>query len=217
MSITVGRILGQLGALCAVLVGLLFVTGCQTDFSEFADPNGRTAPVGGTAGTNETASPSGVDMLKVGDVLSVVFSDTPQPIAPFDVKIREDGTITLILNQTFTAVGKTTGELEKEIRARYVPKSFVNLTVAIHVQNVFYYVGGEVKSPNRYPYVSKTTVLKAIQSAGDFTEYANKKNVRVTRTDGHTQIVNCIKALVDPRLDVEVFPGDKIYVKRRLL
>ena len=64
---TVGRILGQLGALCAVLVGLLFVTGCQTDFSEFADPNGRTAPVGGTAGTNETASPSGVDTaLRLG-------------------------------------------------------------------------------------------------------------------------------------------------------
>src|SRR5437667_7448734 len=108
MSITAGRILGHLGALCAMLVGLLLVAGCQTDSSEFGDPSGEAAPSqnqgGGLTGTN---SP---ELLKVGDVLSVVFSDTPQPIAPFDVKIREDGTITLILSQTFTAVGKTTGE-----------------------------------------------------------------------------------------------------------
>jgi polysaccharide export outer membrane protein len=107
--------------------------------------------------------------------------------------------------------------LEREIRAAYVPKYFVNMTVTVFMQNAFYFVDGEVKSPNRYPYAGKTTVLKAIASAGDFTDFAQKKKVRLTRTDGTSLIINCIKALSDPTLDVEVYPNDKIHVPRRIL
>ena len=48
---------------------------------------------------------------------------------------------------------------------------------------------------------------KAIASAGGFTDFANKKKVRLTRVDGRTQIVNCVKALENPSLDLEVYPG----------
>ena len=53
------------------------------------------------------------------------------------------------------------------------------------------------------------------QAAG-FTDFANKKKVKLTRVDGRTQTVNCIKALDKPSLDPEVYPGDKIYVRRRI-
>jgi len=142
--------------------------------------------------------------------------DIPNPPVPSATKVREDGTITLMLNQPFVAAGKTSGDLEREIRAAYVPKFYVTMTVTVFMQNGFYFVDGEVKSPNRYPYAGKTTVSKAIASAGDFTEYANKKKVTLTRTDGHRLIINCIKALGDPTLDVEVYPNDRIHVPRRL-
>ena len=49
------------------------------------------------------------EVLRVGDSLTIIFTDTPSPIPAFEEKIKEDGTITLILNQTFKADGKTRG------------------------------------------------------------------------------------------------------------
>jgi protein involved in polysaccharide export with SLBB domain len=73
-----------------------------------------------------------------------------------------------------------------------------------------------VKTPSRQTYISRITVLKAIASAGGFTDFANKKKVKLTRVDGRIQTVNCVKALDKPSLDPEVYPGDKIHVPRKL-
>ena len=59
-------------------------------------------------------------------------------------------------------------------------------------------MNGEVRAPSRQIYNSRITVLKAIASAGGFTDFANKKKVRLTRVDGRTQTVNCVKALDNP-------------------
>jgi polysaccharide export outer membrane protein len=132
--------------------------------------------------------------------------------------VKEDGTITLLLNQEFTAADKTRGELEKEIRKRYVPDLFKALTVNVEPLNAtqFYYVDGEVKMPDRQVYISRMTVLKAIASAKGFTDFAKKTGVVLTRLDGRKITINCIKAQKDPKLDLEVFPGDKVWVPRRV-
>ena len=158
------------------------------------------------------------EVLRAGDSLTITFTDLTVPMPPFEEKIREDGTITLPLNQTFKADGKTRGDLEKEIRARYVPDYFKQMTVTVKQQEStrWYYVDGEVRLPNRQIYASRITVLKAIATAGGFTDFANKKKVKLTRVDGRTQIVNCPKALDNPSLDPEVYPGDTIHVPRRL-
>jgi polysaccharide export outer membrane protein len=158
------------------------------------------------------------EVLRVGDSLIITFADLTVPMAPFEDKIKSDGTITLPLNLTFKADGKTRGDLEKEIRARYVPDYFKQMTVTVKQQDStrWYYVDGEVRLPNRQMYISRITVLKAIATAGGFTDFANKKKVKLTRLDGRTQIVNCPKALDNPSLDPEVYPGDKIHVPRRL-
>ena len=157
-------------------------------------------------------------MLRVGDSLTITFTDTPVPIPTFDEKIKDDGTITLTLNQTFKADGKSRGDLEKEIRARYVPNYYKIMTVSVKQQENtrWYYVDGEVKMPNRQMYAGRITVLRAIASANGFTDFANKKKVKLTRVNGHTVTVNCVKALDHPEMDLEVFPGDKIHVPRRL-
>jgi len=156
--------------------------------------------------------------FRVGDSLTIVYADLPVPTQPFDGKIKEDGTITLLQNQTFKAAGKTPGELETEIRDRYVPDYYRNMTVTVkQVESTqWYYVYGEVRSPSRQIYNNRITVLKAIASAGGFTDFANKKKVKLIRVDGRTQIVNCVKALDNPTMDLEVYPGDTIHVPRRL-
>jgi len=150
--------------------------------------------------------------------LVIIFSDLPNgaPPQPFEVHVKEDGTITLSLNQTFQAVGKRQGDLEKEIRDRYVPAYYKYLTVTIKPQDRFYFVDGEVKGPGRQVYIGPMTVTKAIGSCGDFTDFANRKKVKLTRVDGHTQTVNCKEAINDPRLDLPIYPGDKIHVPRKI-
>jgi protein involved in polysaccharide export with SLBB domain len=97
-----------------------------------------------------------------------------------------------------------------------VPKYYKYLTVTITPMLQFYFVGGEVRSPGRYEHVGKMTVRKALQSAGDFTDFANKKKVKLTRTTGEKHTINAIKALNNPELDLEVLPGDTIHVPRRV-
>ncbi len=130
--------------------------------------------------------------------------------------IKEDGSITLILNQKFQAAGKTIGALQADIRDRYVPQYFKYLTVTIKTQERFYSVGGEVRSPNRQAYTGYMTVLRAIDTAGGFTDFSRKTDVEVTRANGEKYVVNCKKAQNHPELDREIFPGDKIFVHRRL-
>jgi len=159
------------------------------------------------------------EIFRVGDSLTIVYGDLPMLTPAFDGKIREDGTITLLLNQTFTAVGKTAGGLQKEIRACYVPKYYKNMTVTVNSREStrWYYVDGEVRAPNRQIYNSRITVLQVIASSGGFTDFAKKTKVQLTRVDGRTLTINCTKALQNPSLDLEVYPGDKIHVPRRFL
>ena len=240
MSIrNIGKGLGRWGAVCGVLWAGLGLSGCRTHSPEqqFAEvppaltvtSNANavaapattqvavpaTTPVGGPALAN--GSGPEVEVLHVGGTLTIALMDTPTPIPIFEGKIKEDGTITLTLNQTFKADGKTPGDLEKEIRERYVPKFFKYMTVTVKQEqnSLWYYVDGEVKTPSRQLYSTRITVLKAIASASGFTDFANKKKVRLTRADGRTQIVNCVKARDNPALDLEVYPGDKLYVPRR--
>ena len=158
-----------------------------------------------------------IDIFHPGDTFLVNFTDLPMPVQPIQDRVKEDGTITLLQNQTFVAAGKTRRQLETEIRARYVPNFFAAMTVQVvpAFQSQFYYVGGEVKAPGQHVYLSRTTMLQAIQAAGDFTDFANRRKVRLTRADGHTFIINCQKARSNPDLDLLVLPNDRIDVYRR--
>jgi len=203
--------LGSVIACGGWLAGLLF-SGCAApeEPAFFSDPPGMGAP----AGTPRAGVES--DVFSLGDQVIVVFSDTS--LQPHEERIKEDGIINLYLIGPVKAVGKTPGQLQKEIQDLYIPKYYQpgRLTVTVKSQERAYYVGGEVRSPNRYIYIGAITVTKAIQAAGDFNDFANRKKVRLTRADGKTITVNCKKAQEDSTLDPPVFPGDKIVVPRRL-
>jgi protein involved in polysaccharide export with SLBB domain len=150
--------------------------------------------------------------LRVGDEMTVNFFDVAPPIQPITDQIKEDGTITLIYNEKFQAAGKTISQLQNDVHVRYVPAYLKYMTVNIAVLNRLYTVSGEVKAGNSFAYPGHMTVLQAIANAGGFTDYANKKKVKVTRADHRQITVNCIKAQQDPDLNIDIFPGDSIYV-----
>lgn len=173
------------------------------------------------ASTNGFGDPTGSsehpDLLHVGDVLTIEFTDMPTPFLPREERIKEDGTITLLEGKTFTAAGKTRGQLEREIHSTYVPQFYRKMTVSVQQkdQTQFYYVNGEVKQPARQIYISRIRLLQAIASAGDFTDFARKRAVLLTRADGRKIVINCLKARQHSDLNLEILPGDIIFVPRR--
>jgi polysaccharide export outer membrane protein len=206
-----------------VLAGSLLF-GCKTESSNagFVPFSESPAGISNSPPSATAAAPEGNESverhrLRPGDSVKITFTDLPMLVAPFEQQIKEDGTIVLLENKTFTAAGKTRGQLEKEIRDTYVPRFFVRMTVSVEwkEQTQFYYVGGEVKREGREIYISRITVLKAIQSVGGFTDYANKRKIQLTRADGRKVFLNYNKLIKDPKLDPEIYPGDYIIVYRR--
>jgi len=150
-------------------------------------------------------------LLLPGEEVTFHFPDGTHHTA----RIWEDGFITLPLVGSVKAEGKTLHELGKEVHDLYVPRFYKHWWMTGTLDQRVYHVGGQVKSPGRQLYIGATTVTKAIQSAGDFTNFAAKKRVKLTRADGQGIEVNCIKAAKEPALDLPVYPGDKIAVPQR--
>jgi len=115
------------------------------------------------------------------------------------------------------AAGRSLGVVEKEIVDLYVPKWYRQLSVTLKTEEKWYSVGGEVKQPGRQAYLGPTTVLRAIQSCGDFTDFAQRKKVELHRANGQREIVDCKKARTNSKYDLPVCPGDAIIVPRRLM
>lgn len=185
------------------LAAMLVTSGCETTPETNRDGD-------------EIAAMSGEgDRFAVGEQVRVSFSGIPDPILPHEERVKGDGTITLPLIGSVKALGKSPGELQKELQGLYVPKYYVRLIVTVTSQERVFYVGGQVRQPGRQIYIGETTITKAIQSSGDFTDFADKKRVKLIRPGQKPVIVNCVEALENPSKDLPVFPGDKIYVPQR--
>jgi polysaccharide export outer membrane protein len=178
------------------------------------DNSAVMAAPGPEANLGDTA----VARLHVGDTVTVVFSGIPgDDMAPHEEPIKEDGTITLPDIGHVKAAGKTAGELQDAIHALYVPGFYTHLTVTVKTTgDRVYYVRGEVKGPGRQIYVGQITVSKAITSAGDFNDFANRRKVWLTRANGQRFRLNCVRILDGEDPDPPVYPGDQIEVTRRL-
>jgi polysaccharide export outer membrane protein len=196
--------------LFTLLAGLtLMLTGCAS--------NGKKADVMAAPEFVTMVGEDKVPRLHIGDVVSVTFTGLPETVEPLDKPIKEDGTITLPDVGRVKAVGKTIGELEDAIHDLYVPKVYLHLNVTVKTSSDrVYYIRGEVRAPGRLIYAGPITVSKAITSAGDFTDFANRSSVILTRSNGDRFRLNLNKILAGDQPDPPVYPGDQIEVGRRL-
>jgi protein involved in polysaccharide export with SLBB domain len=160
------------------------------------------------------------DPLRVGDGIRVDFSGTPGTMPGIQTEIKGDGTIHLDLIGDVQADGRTPGELEKAIQNEYVPNYYTHLSVSVTPVVRYFYVDGEVNGGGgggRIMYAGPITVTRAIAAAGGFSPFADRRRVKLFRANATSALtVNCVRALDNPKLDLPVYPGDKIVVKRRL-
>ncbi len=196
----------------ALILILLLLEGCSS-FRNSSAPI-ASAQIHALALTNQPDLSS--SLLRAGDTLVVSFSDLPPPgLQPVTIELGPDGKITLPLNVTGYALGKTPRQLEQELRAEYVPRIIKHLTISVRPEMRFYSVGGEVRMPAQYPFRGDVSVIRAIQAAGWFTDYASRRKVQLTRVNGQTFVVNCDKVLKNPVTDLPVYPGDYVIVPKK--
>ena len=193
------------GLLLPVLALALTLAGCATqDYREVMQ-----VPAGDSLETPGAH-------LSPGDTITIKFDGLPNELPSQEKTINDDGTITLADIGSIKVAGKTTGEVENAIHDLYVPAIYKHLTVTVKAGDRVYYVRGEVKNPGRQVYVGQITVTKAITSAGDFGDFANRKNVLLIRSNGKRFFINCNKILDGEAPDPGVYPGDQIEVRRKV-
>jgi len=157
-----------------------------------------------------------VALFHVGDDVIVTLTGGPIDLPQHEEPIKEDGTITMPQIGKVMAAGKTAGQLQDAIHDLYVPGVYTQITVTVKPGDRVYYVQGEVKEPGRQFYVGETTVTRAITSAGDFTDFADRRHVWLIRSNGRRFRVNCREVVDHPELDPPVYPGDQVLVKRSI-
>jgi polysaccharide export outer membrane protein len=193
-----------------LLAPVAILAGC----SLFGDSNPSAPKSPPPGGTNDFRQ----DYLRIGDRIKVEFSGTVDVIDSREEDIHDDGSINLPHIGSVLAAGKSPSKLEKEIEAKYSPAYYPHITVTVTPVARYFFVGGQIQGggTGRILYTGPITVLGAIQAAGDFNPFANRRKVQVTRSDGKTIIyVNCVKAIKHPDLDIPIYPGDRIFVQRR--
>jgi polysaccharide biosynthesis/export protein VpsN len=206
---------------CLTLAAILGLTaGCSTFSDLFGGSNKPKASA--KASSTTTASVASEEevsgRLRAGDELNVRIdagaATSVMGGAPTDVIIDDQGNIQLPLIGQLKAAGLTTSELAERIQSNYVPRYYVRCTASVLVSQRFFYVGGEVKNPGRFLWSEDMTLMKAINTASGFTDYANRGRVQLARGKEPPQTFDCQLLLRDPSKDVPIRPGDTVTVPR---
>ena len=156
-----------------------------------------------------TATLEGPYRLDTGDDLRVVVFEQASLTNLYEV--NQSGYISVPLIGDVPARGATTEEVASRIAGRLGATYLRNPSVSVEVaQYRPYFALGEVGTPGEYAYVPGMTAETAIAKAGGFTDRANMRVVRVSRTfDG--KLFEGRIAVTEP-----IRPGDTIYVSERL-
>lgn len=158
------------------------------------------------------------DLLRGGDTLIIRLTGVPtQDQGIFEVKIDESGKISMPHIGSLMAANNTTVELKKLIESTYLKEEIFtnpNVTVDLKEQR-FVDVTGEVRMPQRVPYTKDLTALGAVAACGGFTDFANRRRVRLTQ-GGQTQEFNAKEIQADQGRDIRLKPNDKIQVDRSI-
>lgn len=147
--------------------------------------------------------------LDSGDELRVVVYDQPSLTNLYEVD--QSGNVALPLIGKVNARGRSTDELAGAVAAQYASDYLRDPNVTVEVATYRpYFALGEVGNPGEYTYVPGMTAETAIAKAGGFTDRANKRVVRISRTLNGTLFEGRI-AVTEP-----IRPGDTLYVSESL-
>lgn len=161
--------------------------------------------------------------LRTGDSIDVRIGGVPASeiaMVSGSYVVDNNGQINLSYIGKVSIVGKTAAQAADLVESTYKSQEiYSNPTITISTQNAaprFVNVGGEVKSVSNVPYRTDLTFMTAINAAGGFTEFANRKKVRLIRGKD-VKIIDYTQMMKNPALDFPVLPGDQIYVEQSWL
>lgn len=170
------------------------------------------------------------DVQKFGPGDKVMYQVIEDQDPPQTLTVTESGDLEVPYYGLVHAAGKTSQQLAGEIKALLEKKLYYRATVilALEVANRIgvtgkVYVTGQVRQPGGFdiPAKENLTVSKAILDAGGFSDFSDKKHVRLVRktAEGDKTFEVNIVAVWEGHLDqdVPVQPGDTVVVPARLV
>ncbi len=189
-------------------------------------------------GTNEVVLPPTAGSMalldnqqKLGPGDRVSYRVIEDQDDPRSLTVTDSGDLEVPYYGLVHAVGKTSFQLASEIKALLEQKLYKQATVIIALELVNktrvtgkVYVTGQVRNRGGYeiPAGETLTVSKAILNAGGFSDFSDKKHVRLIRNTAkgkETFTENVLDVWDKSKLeeDLVVQPGDTIVVPERLL
>lgn len=151
------------------------------------------------------------DLLKI-DVFQVADLNR-------EVRVGGDGNISLPLIGNVQAAGKTTGELESNLEARYGASYLQSPEISVFQKEAFgsrITLDGQFEKPGIYPSTAQSTLLQMVAQAGGLTKLADDKKVYIYRDTGNgsRQVANYSIADIRAgnRADPKLYGGDVVVV-----
>jgi polysaccharide export outer membrane protein len=216
----------------AILTILTLAGACATVAAQ-ASPEANSAQqhavsAGGAAGPKEDdpakfASRYPRYEIQAGDVLEVTFKFSPE--LNQTVTVQPDGFVSLQEVDDLHILGQSAPEAAISVRKAYA-KILHDPVVTVVLKDFakpFFIAGGEVKSPGKYELRGDTTLAKAVQQAGGFTDASKHSQVWLYRRRPDDQIevkvVNVKQMLAKGNLreDVRLQNGDMFFVPQNTI
>jgi protein involved in polysaccharide export with SLBB domain len=170
------------------------------------------------------------DRQKLGPGDRVMYQVIEDQDPPRSLTVTETGDLPTPYYGLVSASGKTCRQLAGEIKTKLEKKLYYQATVvvAIEVANKAFvtgkvYVTGQVKQPGGFeiPAAENLTVSKAILNAGGFSDFSDKKHVRLVRKTAQgekTYEINVVDVWAGHLTnDLPVQAGDMVVVPARLI
>jgi len=208
--------------------------GLTTNASRQLDAAGALSPGGTNAAARvSTNSMDALDdqyRLAIGDRLSFRIEedeDDPKPLF-----VMDSGDLEVPYLGRYPAAGKTCKELAQALKVEFEKNYYYRATVIIAVdlmtksRGKVYLVGAvRMPGPQDIPSDEVFSLSKAVLRAGGFTDYADKRDVKVTRKGGtpgaadQNFTVNVGEILEKGKIDSDLTlqAGDLIYIPERLV
>jgi polysaccharide export outer membrane protein len=191
----------------------------------------QPAPADAVIGELPPARSADDHRLAPGDRVS--FRVVEDKTEPKSLLVADSGELEVPYIGRIMAKERTCPELAREIKQKLEAKYFHQATVGLSVElfspvRGSVYLFGEVRSAGAQflPSGETLTLVKAIIRAGGFTEFADKRRVKVTRetvfgagTTNLTFTIDVGREIRHGQLrqDLKLEPGDVIYVPERLV
>lgn len=183
----------------------------SSSWAQVRDQNNEMHP--GQLGASSVVS-NGV-VVGPGDVLSIqVF---PGSELNQRVRVESDGTAVFLLIGRLHVSGLDASQISELIDSRLIAGGFLlHPSASVFVEQYFQgiKVFGEIAKPSIYPPVGNGRLSDLLAAAGGLSQVAGR-DITITSSKGNVQHINWKPSQMgDPNVDVQLSPGDMVYVPK---